>query len=84
MDSLKIAADSVADTLARVAQVMPDSVDWVQECAYRQAMLIERIDLWMDVFVGMFWPGLIVFFIYATYRSIKDFSKSRKNRKSDV
>jgi hypothetical protein len=77
-DSLRAMADSVADSVARVAVAAKDSIDWVQECAYRQAMLIERIDFWMDMVAGMFWAGMFCFIIYATYRSVKDFRKVHK------
>jgi hypothetical protein len=86
MDSLKVVTDSVTDTLAQAADgvsvirdtMLIDSVDWVHECAHRQAMLIDRIDFWMDMFAGMFWVGLFCFVIYATFRSVTDFCKKRK------
>jgi len=54
-DSLKAIADSVAN-----------NIDWVQECAYRQAMLIERIDVWMEFVKWTFWlgfGGLVIYWV---------------------
>lgn len=66
-NSLKIAADSVTDTMYQVTATataaLADSVDWVQECAYRQAMLIDRIDVWMTFIQGAFFAGIGTYLI---------------------
>jgi hypothetical protein len=51
------------------SEVLADSVDWVQECAYRQAMLIDRINCWMYGIKVGFWvyaPGYVIYFIIDT------------------
>jgi hypothetical protein len=81
-DSLVVVVtDSITRTVADTAAVAADSVDWVQECAYRQAMLIDRIDFWMNLFAGMFWTVMIIAFIYTTVSSIGKWAKARKARK---
>jgi len=78
MDTLKIAADSLADTLARIAQNVPDGIDWVQECMYRHAMLIERINLWMDIIAAMFWICGSAYVLCLIVGGVFDFRKKNK------
>lgn len=61
-DSLKTAMDSVVDTVSQITSAVittvADNVDWVQECAYKQAMLIDRIETWMTFIQGAFFAGV--------------------------
>jgi len=81
-DSLRVVADSIADTVTQAAVSARDSVDWVVECAYRQAMLIDRVDLWMNCMSWLFWFGSISYVIYNIVGIVFD-SKGKKVEKAE-
>jgi len=78
-DSLRLVVDS---TVNAMPDIVRDTVDWVQECAYRQAMLIDRIDVWMEFVKWGFWLGATSVFLYCVLDSVFDFDNKHHKRKT--
>jgi len=58
------------DSLRVVASSLADSVDWVAECAHRQAILIERINSWMDWLQASLLWGAAICIIWITLDTV--------------